>query len=71
MRTATDGETEAHHQHLRRFSGSLGADAAPWRTATGLAATSVYANFGSTFQPPQIDVGPGHVGGLSVDWLPA
>ena len=55
---STDGESEAHHQHLHRFSGSLGADAALWRAASDPAAISVYASLGSTFQPPQIDFGP-------------
>ena len=51
----------ADHQELSssRLSGSLGVNWWVWRDTNGdLDDLSLYANFGNTFQPPQVDFGP-------------
>jgi iron complex outermembrane recepter protein len=52
-----DGSTQ-QRQVLRRLSGSLGADETLFRATTGAARVSLYGSIGTTFQPPQIDLGP-------------
>jgi outer membrane receptor protein involved in Fe transport len=53
-----DGEPLAQSQHTSRLSGSIGGLWEIWRDRTGdLDDVSIYANWGSTFQPTQIDFG--------------
>ncbi|MDE3010857.1 MAG: TonB-dependent receptor [Pseudomonadota bacterium] len=55
-----DAEGSDHQQsRSARLSGSLGVNWWLWKDASGdLDDLSVYANFGNTFQPPQVDFGP-------------
>jgi outer membrane receptor protein involved in Fe transport len=56
--TSDDPEPSTQEQRISRLNGSLGVVWEAWRDKTGdLDDVALYASYGNTFQPPQIDFG--------------